>query len=126
MHQTVIIADDAQFMRVMLRDILETSGFRVVAEAADGRQAIDLYGEYGPDLALLDITMPGIDGVAACRAIVQQDPEAKVVVISALGQRDEVLAAIRAGAADFVVKPFEADRVVETLLKLQAHAVPTG
>jgi two-component system chemotaxis response regulator CheY len=126
MHQTVIIADDAQFMRVMLRDILETSGFQVVAEAADGRQAIDVYGEYRPDLALLDITMPGIDGIAACREIVQQDPEAKVVVISALGQRDAVLAAIRAGAADFVVKPFEADRVVETLLKLQSQAVPAG
>jgi len=121
MQQTVIIADDAQFMRVMLKDILEDSGWLVVAEAADGREAVERYRELRPDLVMLDITMPGLDGVEACRRIVALDPHAKVVMVSALGQKEEVLAAIRAGAGDFVIKPFEAERVEETVRSLLAR-----
>ncbi len=125
MQQTVIIADDAQFMRVMLKDILEDLGYDVVAEAADGRQAVQLCQEHRPDLVMLDITMPELDGVAACRQILAEVPSAHVVMVSALGQRDEVLAAVRAGADDFVVKPFEAERVEETLRKLMARRQQT-
>ncbi|MBD3219718.1 response regulator [bacterium] len=120
MQQTVIIADDAQFMRVMLKDILEDLGFTVIAEAADGHQAVQRYVEHRPDLILIDITMPGLDGVAACREIVMRDPDARVVMVSALGQKDAVLEAVRAGAVDFVIKPFEPERVEETLRKLLA------
>jgi two-component system chemotaxis response regulator CheY len=118
MQQTVIIADDAQFMRVMLRDILEDMGFSVVAEASDGREAVARYLELRPDLIMLDITMPEVGGVAACREILALDPRARVVMISALGQKDEVLEAIRAGAGDFVIKPFEVERVEVTLRHL--------
>ena len=115
MQQTVIIADDAQFMRLMLKDILEEMGLTVVAEAADGRQAVAMHREHHPDLTFLDITMPDLDGVEACREILAEDPQARVIMISALGQKDEVLEAIRAGAGDFIIKPFESERVEVTL-----------
>jgi two-component system, chemotaxis family, chemotaxis protein CheY len=126
MQQTVIIADDAQFMRAMLRDIVEEMGLRVVAEAADGEAAVALYLEHRPTLAMLDITMPACDGVTACQRILAADPRARIIMISALGQKDAVLAAVRAGAGDFVIKPFEAGRVeatVRNLLARQPHAV---
>jgi two-component system, chemotaxis family, chemotaxis protein CheY len=115
MHHTVIIADDAQFMRVLLKDILEEIGVKTVAEASDGDTACTLYREHRPTLVMLDITMPGCGGVEACRRILGEDPAARVIMISALGQKEEVLAAIRAGAGDFVIKPFEAERVEETV-----------
>ena len=118
MQQTVIIADDAQFMRAMLKDILEEIGWTVVAEAGDGDAAIQLYRRHRPDLIMLDITMPGCDGVTACQQILAADPGARVVMISALGQKEEVLAAVRAGAGDFVIKPFEAERVDQTVRSL--------
>ncbi len=124
MQQTVIIADDAQFMRLMLKDILEDMGMTVVAEAANGREAVAGYHEFKPDLVMLDITMPDLDGVSACREILAADPGARVVMISAMGQKDEVLAAVRAGAGDFVIKPFEAERVevtVKSVLTRQAQ-----
>jgi len=126
MQQTVIIADDARFMRAMLRDILEDLGLAVVAEADDGEQAVLQYREHRPALALLDVTMPVLDGVDACRRILAMDPGARVVMISALGQKDAVLAAIRAGASDFVIKPFEADRVAETLRCVMAREPVRG
>lgn len=121
MQQTVIIADDARFMRVMLKDILDDLGYDVVAEAADGRQAVAQFLKHTPDLVMLDITMPGLDGIEACRQILSLQPTAQVVMISALGQKDAVLAAMGAGACGFVVKPFEAERVEETLLQLMAR-----
>jgi two-component system chemotaxis response regulator CheY len=121
MQQTVIIADDAQFMRGMLKDILEDMDCRIVAEVADGEEAVARYLELRPDLIMLDITMPLLDGVEACRRIVAADPEAQVVMISALGQKDEVLEAVRAGACDFVIKPFESERVEETLRQVQSR-----
>ena len=124
MQQKVIIADDAQFMRVMLRDILEDLDFTVVAEAASGEEAVTCYRDHQPDLVMLDITMPGMGGVACCRQILAEDPQARIIMVSALGQRDEVLAAMKSGARDFVVKPFEAERVEETLHRhLEPQAV---
>ncbi len=115
MQQTVIIADDAHFMRHMLRDILQDLGLDVMAEAADGEEAVVRHLEHRPDVTMLDITMPGLGGVEACRRICGHDPDARVIMISALGQKDEVLAAVRAGARDFVIKPFEPDRVADTV-----------
>jgi len=121
MQQKVIIADDAKFMRVMLRDILEDLGCDVIAEAANGHQAVQRFLELAPDLVMLDISMPGMNGIEACRSILQHDSAAKVIMISALGQRDEVLSSIRAGAEDFVIKPFDIERVEEALHKLRAR-----
>ncbi len=126
MQQTVIIADDAQFMRHMLRDILQDVGLQVVAEAADGEEAVIRHLEHRPHLTLLDITMPGLDGVEACRRIVGHDPDARVIMISALGQKEEVLAAVRAGARDFVIKPFEPDRVADTVRGVLRHEPAFG
>lgn len=118
MRHTVLIIDDAEFMRVMLRDIVEDMGCQVVGEAGDGHRAGDLYRELRPDLVLLDITMPEVDGNEALKAILAEDPGAAVVMISALGQKAQVLKAIKAGALDFVVKPFDHERVRETLSRL--------
>ena len=120
MSNTVLIVDDADFMRMMLRDIVEDMGMEVGAEAQDGAQAIKQYQQKKTDLVLLDITMPVMDGLDALREIIKQDPEANVVMITALGQKDQVLACIKAGARDFIIKPFDQERVTETLDHLMA------
>ena len=113
--QTILIADDAVFMRTMLRQIIEDMDWSVVGEAADGREAIAQYRKLQPDLVLLDITMPTLDGNEALKNILAEDPRAQVVMITALGQKDQVLEAIKTGARDFIIKPFDQDRVTETL-----------
>ncbi len=118
MRNTILIVDDAEFMRVMLRDICAEMNFEVVGEAADGEQAVAMYGELSPDLVLLDITMPKLDGTEALRQILAQDPAAQVVMITALGQKEQVLAAIKTGARDFIIKPFDQERVTETLSRI--------
>jgi len=118
MSNTVLIVDDAEFMRVTLKDILSTMDFSVVGECGDGRRAVELYAELTPDLVLLDITMPEMDGIEALRHIIASNSEARVVMITALGQKEEVLASIKAGARDFVVKPFDQERVQETLNRI--------
>ena len=122
---TILIVDDAEFMRVMLRDIVEGMGLTVVGEAADGHAAISAYERLRPDLVLLDITMPLLDGTDALQTILANDPEAQVVMITALGQKEQVLAAIKAGARDFVIKPFDHERVAETLHRILASR-PVG
>lgn len=122
MSNAVLIVDDADFMRMMLRDIVEDMGMEVVAEASDGAQAIELYRQKDIDLVLLDITMPVLDGLDALKEIIKYDPEANVVMITALGQKDQVLASIKAGARDFIIKPFDQERVTETLDHLMATA----
>jgi two-component system chemotaxis response regulator CheY len=117
---TILIADDADFMRDMLRLIIEDMGWTVVGEAVDGREAINLYRKARPDLVLLDITMPKLDGIQALKAILEDDAQAQVVMITALGQKDQVLDSIKAGARDFIIKPFDHDRVVETLERILA------
>ena len=124
MGKTVLIADDAEFMRLMLREIVEDMGLQVVAEAEDGFEAIGAWRRSRPDLVLLDITMPNMDGIEALRAIVDEDPDTPVVMISALGQKELVLAAVKAGARDFVIKPFDQERVQETLGRLLAGVQP--
>lgn len=118
MGHTILIADDAEFMRDILRQIIEDMDWSVAAEAADGQEAITLYRKMRPDLVLLDITMPRMDGTEALTAILAEDPDAQVVMISALGQKDQVLDAIKAGARDFIIKPLDHDRVTDTLERI--------
>jgi len=117
MGTKVLIVDDAAFMRMMLRDILAKNGFEVVGEAENGKDAVVKYGELKPDIVTMDITMPEMDGIAAVKEIKAVDPAAKVVMVSAMGQQAMVIEAIRSGAADFIVKPFQPDRVLEALGK---------
>ncbi|OEF98618.1 response regulator [Desulfuribacillus alkaliarsenatis] len=117
MSAKIMIVDDAAFMRMMIKDILTKNGFTVVAEAADGAQAVEKYKEHNPDLVTMDITMPEMDGIAALKEIKKMDPSAKVIMCSAMGQQAMVIDAIQAGAKDFIVKPFQADRVLEAIGK---------
>jgi two-component system chemotaxis response regulator CheY len=117
MSQRILIVDDAAFMRMMIRDILTKNGLEVVGEAQDGTQAVEKYKELKPDLVTMDITMPEMDGIAALREIRKIDPNAKVIMCSAMGQQAMVIDAIQAGAKDFIVKPFQADRVIEAIKK---------
>ncbi|WP_207368448.1 response regulator [Heyndrickxia coagulans] len=117
MAKKILIVDDAAFMRMMIKDILTNNGYDVVAEAADGAQAIEKYKEHRPDLVTMDITMPEVDGISALKEIKKIDPDAKVIMCSAMGQQAMVIDAIQAGAKDFIVKPFQADRVIEAIQK---------
>ncbi|CDG01244.1 Putative Chemotaxis regulator-transmits chemoreceptor signals to flagelllar motor components CheY [Clostridium chauvoei JF4335] len=114
----VLIVDDAAFMRMMVKDILQKNGFEVVGEACNGIEAVDLYKKENPDVVTMDITMPDMDGIEAVKAIKEFDPSAKVVMCSAMGQQSMVMDAIKAGAKDFIVKPFQADRVLEAINKV--------
>lgn len=117
MGNRVLIADDATFMRMLLRDILTSNGYEVIGEAVDGAEAISLYKKQKPDLVMLDISMPLVDGVRSVREIRAIDREAKIVMISSMGQQEMVAESIRYGALDFVLKPFKSDRVIGTLEK---------
>ena len=117
MANRVLIVDDAAFMRMMIKDILTKNGFEVVGEANDGQQAIEKFKELYPDLVTMDITMPEMDGIAALKEIKKIDSNAKVIMCSAMGQQAMVIDAIQAGAKDFIVKPFQADRVLEAIKK---------
>ena len=112
------ITDDAAFMRMMVKDILTKGGHEVVGEAENGKQAVDKYKELKPDLVTMDITMPEMDGIEALKAIKAEDPNANVIMCSAMGQQAMVLEAIQAGAKDFVVKPFQADKVLSSVEKV--------
>ncbi|AIC94821.1 MULTISPECIES: response regulator [Shouchella] len=117
MAKQILIVDDAAFMRMMLKDILEKNGFTVVAEANDGNEALEKYKEFSPDLVTMDITMPDKDGISALKEIKEYDPNASVIMCSAMGQQAMVIDAIQAGAKDFIVKPFQADRVIDAISK---------
>ncbi len=118
MAVNVLIVDDLAFIKIVLRDILEKSGFRVVGEASNGDEAIKLYQDKRPDAVLMDITMPGMDGLTALKTIRQIDPGARVIICSALGQQRLIVQAIQLGAKDFIVKPFQPQRVVSALKKV--------
>ena len=113
----ILIVDDAAFMRMMLKDILTKGGFEIAGEAADGNEAVAKYNELKPDLVTLDITMPNKDGIQALKEIKAADPNATCVMCSAMGQQSMVIDAIQSGAKDFIVKPFQADRVIESIRK---------
>ncbi len=111
----ILIVDDAAFMRMMVKDNLKKAGYSEFLEAGDGENAVAQYTEHRPDLVLLDITMPIKDGIQALQAIKEINPEAKVVMCSAMGQEGMVVEAIKLGALDFIVKPFKPDRLVQTV-----------
>ena len=113
----VLVVDDAAFMRKMVSDALTKGGHEVVGEAGNGVEAVARYQELRPEVTTLDITMPEKDGLAALKEIIALDPAARVVMCSALGQESKVLESIKLGARDFVVKPFQADRVNEAVVK---------
>ncbi|MGQ9554353.1 MAG: response regulator [Anaerolineae bacterium] len=113
----VLVVDDAQFMRMRCAKLLEKYGFEVM-EAENGRLAVEAYRQARPDAVLMDITMPEMDGLTALKEIRQIDPQARVAMLTALGQQGIVIEAIKAGAKDFIVKPFEQDRVLDALHKL--------
>lgn len=115
---SVLIVDDAAFMRMMIRDILEQNNFHVVAEAKDGMSAIEQYKKYKPDIVTMDITMPDMDGIKTVEEIKKIDSGAKIIMCTAMGQQAMVIDAIRAGAKDFIVKPFEESQVLEAINKV--------
>ena len=118
MAKNVLIVDDAAFMRMMIKDILTKNGYNIAAEAENGKIAVDKYNEVKPDLVLMDITMPEMDGIQALKKIKETDPSATVIMCSAMGQQAMVIEAIQSGAKDFIVKPFQAERVLEAVKKV--------
>ncbi len=114
----VLVADDARFMRQLIRDIIEPEGFEVVGEAGDGREAVEEFQRLQPDLVTMDVVMPKRSGIEAVRDIMALDPTARVAMVSALGQEALVMEALEAGAQDYVVKPFKPEVVLETLRKI--------
>ncbi len=118
MAKNVLICDDAAFMRMMIKDILSKNGYNVAGEAENGAKAVEKYAELKPDLVLMDITMPEMDGIQALKKIKAADPGAMVIMCSAMGQQAMVIESIQAGAKDFIVKPFQADRVLEAVKKV--------
>lgn len=122
MSRVILVVDDAAFMRMMIRDILVKEGY-VIHEAVNGRDAVEKYSELKPDLVTMDITMPEMDGIAALRAIREADDTATVLMVSAMGQQKMIVEALEAGARDFLVKPFQPTKVLETVKKcLQSDA----
>ena len=118
MAKSVLICDDAAFMRVMIKDILTKNGYEVAGEAENGLKAVEKYNETKPDLVMMDITMPEMDGIQALKKIKEEDGAANVIMCSAMGQQAMVIEAIQSGAKDFIVKPFQADRVLEAVKKV--------
>ena len=118
MAKNILICDDAAFMRMMIKDILSKNGYTVVGEAENGAKAVEKYGELKPDLVLMDITMPEMDGIQALKKIKEADAGASVIMCSAMGQQAMVIESIQSGAKDFIVKPLQADRVLEAVRKV--------
>lgn len=119
MGKRVLVVDDAAFMRMMVRDALAKQGHEVVGEAANGRIAIDQYKALSPDVVFMDITMPEMTGLEAVAGIRAFDPTAKIIMCSAMGQQGMVIDAIKAGAIDFIVKPFQMERITEAMKKVK-------
>ena len=118
MAKNILICDDAAFMRMMIKDILTKNGYNVAGEAENGLKAVEKFKEVNPDLVLMDITMPEMDGIQALKKIKETDPNASIIMCSAMGQQAMVIEAIQSGAKDFIVKPFQAERVLEAVKKV--------
>lgn len=114
----ILLVDDAGFMRMMIKNYLTKAGYTDFVEGEDGAQAVQLYQQEKPDLLIMDITMPNMDGIEALREIKKIDPGARVVMCSAMGQESMVMEAITLGAMDFIVKPFKEERIVQTVSKV--------
>jgi len=117
MAKNILICDDAAFMRMMIKDILTKNGYNVVGEAENGAKGVEKYNELKPDLVLMDITMPEMDGIEALKEILKNDKNANIIMCSAMGQQAMVIDAIQSGAKDFIVKPFQPERVLEAVSK---------
>jgi two-component system chemotaxis response regulator CheY len=114
----VLIVDDAAFMRMMLKNIIEKSGHEVVGEAENVPMAVELYKSAKPDLVTMDITMPKLSGIEGVKQIMEMDPKANIIMVSAMGQQAMVMEAIKAGAKDFIVKPFQQERIIKAVEKV--------
>jgi len=114
----VLVVDDAAFMRMLLKDMITKAGYEIVGEAANGKEAIEKYKELNPDIVAMDMIMPEMNGIEATKEIMRLDPNAKIIVCSAMGQQMMVIEAMQAGAKDFIVKPFRQDKVIEVLSKV--------
>lgn len=121
MPNRVLIVDDALFMRTMLRDIFTTAGWQIVAEANNGNEAISSYHKHLPDLVTMDLVMPKMGGIEALKKIIKDDPNARIVVCSALGQKNLIIDAINSGAKDFIVKPFKTTQVLDVVERVVAE-----
>jgi two-component system chemotaxis response regulator CheY len=115
MAKKILLVDDAAFMRKVIKDTLSKNGYTELYEAVDGADAVEKYSEINPDLVIMDITMPNMDGLEALKAIKAKDPNASIVMCSAMGQESMVMDAVRSGAKDFIVKPFKPDRILKTV-----------
>jgi two-component system chemotaxis response regulator CheY len=122
MGKRILVVDDAAFMRMMIKNIVTKSGYEVVGEAENGKQAVEKYAELKPDIVTMDITMPDMDGIEAVKAIKAIDPEASIVMVSAMGQQAMVMDAIQAGARDFIVKPFQQERLLQAIERVLARS----
>ncbi|MCF8009917.1 MAG: response regulator [Clostridiales bacterium] len=120
MSTKVLIVDDAAFMRMMIKNIITEQGFEVAGEAEDGQQAVNMYADQKPDLVTMDITMPELDGIEAVKKIMESDSNAKIIMCSAMGQQAMVMEAIQAGAKDFIVKPFQQDRIMQAIERVMS------
>ncbi len=118
MANGILIVDDAAFMRMMIKDVLSKNGFTISGEAENGARAIERFKELNPDLVIMDITMPEVDGIQAVKEIKKINGAAKIIMCSAMGQQAMVIEAIQAGAKDFIVKPFQAERIIEAVKKV--------
>ncbi len=118
MDKKVLVVDDAAFMRMTLKKTLEAEGFNVIAEAENGEEAVNKYRDNEPELVTMDITMPEKDGLEATKEILNHDPGANIIMVSAMGQQKMVIEAVEAGAKDFIVKPLEEDRIIEAIEKV--------
>jgi len=120
MGKRILIVDDANFMRMVVKDTLSPHGFEICGEAADGKQAVTMYEELKPDLVTMDITMKEKDGLETAREILIKDPDARIVMVTALGQEKMLMDSLALGVKDFVVKPFEPNRIVTAVEKALA------
>ena len=118
MAKNILIVDDAAFMRMMIKDILSKNGYNVAGEAENGIKAVEKFSELRPDLVIMDITMPEMDGIQAVKKIKEVDAASNIIMCSAMGQQAMVIESIQAGAKDFIVKPFQAERVIEAVKKV--------
>ena len=118
MSKKIMVVDDAAFMRMTIKNCLSKAGYDSLIEAADGQIALETYQNEKPDLVIMDITMPNMNGIQALEAIKTLDPSAKIVMCSAMGQEAMVIDAIKLGAADFIVKPFQSDRILDTVSRI--------
>ena len=116
MH-TIMLVDDAAFVRLALEKILTENNYEVIAQASNGTEAIQMYKDAKPELVIMDITMPEMSGIDAVRGIKEYDPAAKIIMCSAMGQQSKILDAMTAGASDFIVKPYKEDRVISAVKK---------